>query len=589
MVALVFLGCANPLVPGPDGENPETETVETPVFDPVEGAYNADQLVSISCATSGVTIYYTTDNSEPTTSSAVYSAPISVAGDGTAVTIKACATKNEMADSTVASGTYSIDYTQVATPTFSPTEGTFTTAQSVTISCTTPGASIRYTPNGSEPTSSTGTLYTGAVDVSSTTTLKAIAYLAGWADSSVSTALYTITGTVATPTFSPTEGTYTTAQSVTISCTTPGASIRYTTDGSEPTSSTGTQYSGVIYVLTTTTLKAMAYCDGWIDSSTQTATYTIVTKLPRTGQTSSYGTGDDGNLQKGAVWPSPRFVDNGNGTVTDKLTGLMWERTPSTSNRTWANALTYCSGLSLGGNSDWRLPNRDELKSLLNAGQANQSTWLNTQSFSGVSDSAYWSSTTVAKNSATAWIIAIDSGGGGTSSADKTTTWKTWAVRTYNSGTVVLPATGQSTSYATGDDGDLGFGAAWPSPRFTDNGDGTITDNLTGLMWEKSPSSTAQTWSNGLTYCNNLSLAGYTDWRYPNRHELMSLMNMGETNQRVWLYNQGFEVWSTSNYWTSSTYAPNTANAWVVDTTVGGSVALLKTGTWRVWAVRAGW
>jgi hypothetical protein len=111
---------------------------------------------------------------------------------------------------------------------------------SVTLSTTTAGASIRYTTDGTTPTSSTGTLYAGPVPISATTTFRAIAYKSGMADSSVSTAGYTYTPpTVASPTFSPTPGTFVGSTSVTIASTTSGASIRYTTDGSTPTSSVG--------------------------------------------------------------------------------------------------------------------------------------------------------------------------------------------------------------------------------------------------------------------------------------------------------------------------------------------------------------
>ena len=97
-----------------------------------------------------------------------------------------------------------------------------------------------------------------------------------------------------------------------------------------------------------------------------------------------------------------------------------------------------------------------------------------------------------------------------------------------------VPATGQTNSYATGDDGDLRPGVAWPSPRFT-VGTGTstncVTDNLTGLMWVKNPDATTRNWSTALTYCNGLDgsagRGGYTDWRLPNAKELYSLIDLG--------------------------------------------------------------
>src|ERR1022692_4323700 len=140
----------------------------------------------------------------------------------------------------VGSAAYTINFPQVAAPVFNPAGGTFASALSVTITTTTGGASIRYTTDGSTPSETIGTIYSTAVAVSSTTTLKAIAYGAGMIDSAISSAAYTINlPQVAAPVFNPAGGTFTSAQSVTITTTTGGASIRYTTDGSTPTSSIG--------------------------------------------------------------------------------------------------------------------------------------------------------------------------------------------------------------------------------------------------------------------------------------------------------------------------------------------------------------
>ncbi|MGD0777611.1 MAG: DUF2341 domain-containing protein, partial [Candidatus Solibacter sp.] len=164
----------------------------------------------------------------------------------------------------------------VSAPTFSPAGGTYTSAQPVTITSLTTGASIRYSIDGSTPTETTGTVYSGAVQIAATTTLNAIAYLAGMTDSAVSTAVYTINlPQVSAPTFNPPGGIFTSAQSVTIATTTGGASIRYTTDGTTPTSSTGNLYSGQVTVSSSSTLKAIAYAPGMTDSSVSSAGFTI--------------------------------------------------------------------------------------------------------------------------------------------------------------------------------------------------------------------------------------------------------------------------------------------------------------------------
>lgn len=124
------------------------------------------------------------------------------------------------------------------------------------------------------------------------------------------------------------------------------------------------------------------------EDGTTTATYTVAlyraAGLQKTGQVTLYAAGDDGDLQRGVSWPDPRFTDNGGGTITDNLTGLMWEKTPSATARIWTAALTYANGLALAGHDDWRLPNRKELRSLVNYEILNQATWLNTQGFNNL-------------------------------------------------------------------------------------------------------------------------------------------------------------------------------------------------------------
>ena len=181
--------------------------------------------MTISDATSGATIYYTTNGTTPTTSSTQYTGPITVS---TTETLEAIAVATGDTNSAVASATYTITPT-VLTPAFSPVAGTYTSAQSVSISDATSGATIYYTTNGTTPTTSS-TRYTGPITVSSTETLEAIAAATG-DPSAVASATYTITPTVSTPAFSPAAGTYTSAQSVSISDATSGATIYYTTNG----------------------------------------------------------------------------------------------------------------------------------------------------------------------------------------------------------------------------------------------------------------------------------------------------------------------------------------------------------------------
>jgi uncharacterized protein DUF1566 len=91
--------------------------------------------------------------------------------------------------------------------------------------------------------------------------------------------------------------------------------------------------------------------------------------LARTGQTTAYAYGDDGDLQMGAPWPNPRFVDNGNGIVTDNLTGLHWTQDAGQLQTDWHSALNYCQSYVVGEFDDWRLPNFNELLSLIDFSQ----------------------------------------------------------------------------------------------------------------------------------------------------------------------------------------------------------------------------
>ena len=169
----------------------------------------------------------------------------------------------------------------IAAPSFSLAAGTYTTAQSVTLSDATSNATIYYTTNGSTPTSSS-TPYSGAITIPATSatteTIKAIAVVSGYAPSSVASAVYTMTPPAAAPTFSLASGTYTTAQSVTLSDPTPGAIIYYTTNGSTPTTSS-TPYSGAIAIPATSpvtvNIEAIAVASGYIASPVASATYTI--------------------------------------------------------------------------------------------------------------------------------------------------------------------------------------------------------------------------------------------------------------------------------------------------------------------------
>jgi N-acetylneuraminic acid mutarotase len=166
-------------------------TVATPTFSLPAGTYGGTQSVSISDSTAGAQIYYTTNGSTPTTSSTLYSGPITV---DESQTIKAIAALYNYFDSAVATAKYSI---RTATPAFSVPGGVYTSPQTVSLSDTTTGAKIYYTTNGSTPTTSS-TLYSSAITVSTTETVKAIAAVAGYSNSAVASAAYTLSSSSST-------------------------------------------------------------------------------------------------------------------------------------------------------------------------------------------------------------------------------------------------------------------------------------------------------------------------------------------------------------------------------------------------------
>jgi sugar lactone lactonase YvrE len=239
-----------------------------------------------------------------------------------------------------------------ALPVFSPMAGTYTIAQSVTITSTTAGASIRYTTDGSTPSETIGTVYTVAVSINATTTLKAIAYDAGLADSAVATAVYVINvgGVVSAPSFSPAGGTFSTSQSVTIASATSGASIRYTTDGSAPSEVLGTLYSGAVTVSATTTLKAIAYKIASTDSAVTSGAFIEVPAAPANpaalpnqpvtiGHTASFVASVSGNPAPSIQWQ----VSTDGGTTWTNLSNN------SSYSGVTTNTLVITGGAALNG------------------------------------------------------------------------------------------------------------------------------------------------------------------------------------------------------------------------------------------------
>ncbi|MCX5904108.1 MAG: DUF1566 domain-containing protein [Proteobacteria bacterium] len=282
----------------------------------------------------------------------------------------------------------------------------------------------------------------------------------------------------------------------------------------------------------------------------------IAGPVPDTGQTQSYTYtfGEDSDY---TINPHS-YTDIGNGVVRDNVTGLEWQQTTAPGTYTWQQALDYCNSLSLGGKDDWRLPTIKELSTLVDSSIPYTGPTINTTYFPGTAASYYWSSTTYAANTTYAMTVYFNYG---------------YVGNHVKSGSSYVRAVrgGQSNN------------------SFVDNGDGTISDTSTGLMWQKAtaPGGT-YTWEHALTYCENLTLpaGGYSDWRLPNRNELQSIVDYSRSGPAInTTYFPGTE-WSY--YWSSTTDAYTGYSAWYVQFDYGYVDYYSKSYNYYVRAVRGG-
>jgi hypothetical protein len=250
-----------------------------PAFNPTPGTYTSAQSVALSDSQPGTIIYYTTNGTTPTTSSAVYSSPIPVSASST---IQAIAIASGYGLSPVASGLYNINYPPAATPIFTPAPGNYTGPLTVTITETTANAVIHYTTDGSTPTANSPVYGGGPIAVSVTAVIQAIAVGgAGYSNSYVGGGTYAISPqAAAAPIFSLTPGTYYGPQAITLSDATPGATIYYTTNGTPP-NATSLVYGGTpIPVSATTTIEAIATASNYSTSALASGAFTILALSP---------------------------------------------------------------------------------------------------------------------------------------------------------------------------------------------------------------------------------------------------------------------------------------------------------------------
>lgn len=224
--------------------------------------------------------------------------------------------------------------------------------------------------------------------------------------------------------------------------------------------------------------------------------------------------GQDGQYQG----LQPRYRDNGDGTVSDLNTGLMWQQDPG-GKKTYPDAVAGAAALRLGGHDDWRLPTIKELYSLIDFTGSIQTTtpYIDTHYFvfrypdtsdgqARIIDAQYWSSTeyvgTTMGGAATVFGVNFADG----------------RIKGYPRDRGRSGPMQQFVRYVRGN-------PAYGKNDFADNGDGTVTDRATGLMWQQADSGKALNWEEALAYAEDLTCGGHTDWRLPNAKELQSIVD----------------------------------------------------------------
>jgi hypothetical protein len=251
------------------------------------------------------------------------------------------------------------------------------------------------------------------------------------------------------------------------------------------------------------------------------------------------------------------YRDNGDGTVTDLNTGLIWQKAPPGGHYTWAQAARYAEDLQLAGHKDWRLPTIKELYSLaaFYGSIRTLTPYIDTDYFDfeypdtsqgyRIIDAQYWSS-----NKYVGTTMRADKSAFGFNFADG-------RIKAYPTGEAGGP-TGRC--YVRCVRGPQGYGLN----DYTDNGDGTITDKATGLMWQKADSGTTMNWEKALSYAENLKYAGYDDWRLPNAKELHSIVDYtrapdaADPAHRSAAIDPIFDLTETESwFWTSTTQGDN--------------------------------
>lgn len=276
---------------------------------------------------------------------------------------------------------------------------------------------------------------------------------------------------------------------------------------------------------------------------------------PEAGDSSSSG-GQDGSSSSGGGSSSsyqqlppvgPVDYAVAEETVTDGITGLMWQRTGSTTEMAWADALTHCQSQTLGGLSGWRLPTYAELRTLVD--YTHYGPAIHPDAFPNTPTSNFWTSTPSAAEDGSAWYVSF-LGGFGLRGA-KTDVARARCVRT----SVEHPAPAEDYTVLTD----------------------TVTDNRTGLTWQRQSSEEPRTWNDAQALCTG-------GWRLPNIRELESLVDFSAAQPAV--DGVAFPGTPDTRFWSSTPNANPQGYAWVVDFKYGGSMYYPVSSTGWVRCVR---
>ena len=283
--------------------------------------------------------------------------------------------------------------------------------------------------------------------------------------------------------------------------------------------------------------------------------------LPDTGQTQDFTAtfGEDADYPKNPL----SYTGNGDGTVSDNVTGLMWQQADG-GEMTWEAAAAYAAGLALGGHQDWRLPTAHEAYSIMKHGAINPA--LDTAAFSASAAEYWWTRDVLASDATRVWVT---NAGGGIGPHPKSETISAGGTKRFH----VRCVRGAAAPVAVG-----------PIHHMTDNGDGTVTDSDTGLMWQKGETTATLTWEGALQYAEGLSLAGRSDWRLPNIKQLQSIND--ETMTGPSLDTAYFPGAGSVPYWSSTTIVNSAGQAWTQDFQYGIASYAAKTTALRVRCVR---